>query len=146
MVEVPEPGATCYAPQDVPHGQVREVWYHSAVTETWRHALAYTPPDYDTQTKVRSPVRYLQYGASEDETGWTKQGHANLILDNLIASGSCKPMIVVMANGAAERGGEPPLDIGIIPISTPEWLRVLQEMMGPFEEDATQALIPFIDC
>ncbi len=48
-VEVPEAGATYYLPQDVPHGQVREVWYHSNVTGTWRHALVYTPPAYDTR-------------------------------------------------------------------------------------------------
>ena len=50
-VEVPEAGADYYLPQEVPHGQVREVWYHSSVTSTWRHALVYLPPDYDTQTK-----------------------------------------------------------------------------------------------
>jgi len=70
-IEVPEAGATYYLPQDVPHGQVREVWYHSGVTDTWRHALVYTPPDYDTQIKTRYPVLYLQHGAGEDETGWT---------------------------------------------------------------------------
>ena len=72
--------------QDVPHGQVREVWYNSKVTGTWRHALVYLPPNYDTQTKVRYPVLYLQHGGGEDETGWIRQGHANFILDNLIAA------------------------------------------------------------
>ena len=84
-VEVPEPGATYYAIQDVPHGQVREVWYFSKVTGTWRHALVYTPPGYDEQTKERYPVLYLQHGGGEDETGWVRQGHANVILDNAIA-------------------------------------------------------------
>ncbi len=51
MVEVPEPGSTYYSIQDVPHGQVREVWYNSKVTGTWRHALVYLPPDYDTQSR-----------------------------------------------------------------------------------------------
>src|SRR5208337_2475759 len=51
MVEVPEPGSTYYSIQDVPHGQVREIWYYSKVTGTWRHALVYLPPNYDTQTK-----------------------------------------------------------------------------------------------
>ena len=54
-VEVPEPGSTYYSIQDVPHGQVREVWYNSKVTGTWRHALVYLPPNYDAQTKVRYP-------------------------------------------------------------------------------------------
>jgi len=52
-VEVPEAAATYYLPQNVPHGQVREVWYDSKVTGTWRHALVYTPPSYDTQLKER---------------------------------------------------------------------------------------------
>ena len=110
-VEVPEPGSTYYSPQDVPHGQVREVWYDSKVTGTWRHALVYLPPNYDTQTKVRYPVLYLQHGGGEDETGWIRQAHANFILDNLIAAGSCKPMIVVMAYGYARRAGQPAPDL-----------------------------------
>src|SRR3954447_12251826 len=65
-VEVPEAGATYYEPQDVPHGQVREIWYHSSVTGTWRPALVYAPPGYDTQLKERYPVLYLQHGGGED--------------------------------------------------------------------------------
>ncbi len=63
-VEVPEPGSTYYSIQDVPHGQVREVWYNSKVTGSWRHALVYLPPNYDTQTTKRYPVLYLQHGAA----------------------------------------------------------------------------------
>ncbi len=87
-VEVPEAGATYYLPQDVPHGQIREVWYNSSVTGSWRHALVYTPPDYDKNPSLRYPVLYLQHGGGEDETGWAKQGKVNFILDNLIASKS----------------------------------------------------------
>ncbi|HEX4283744.1 MAG TPA: alpha/beta hydrolase-fold protein [Terracidiphilus sp.] len=144
-VEVPEAGAAYYLPQDVPHGQVREVWYHSSVTGTWRHALVYTPPNYDTQTKLRYPVLYLQHGGGEDETGWTKQGHANFILDNLIAAGSCKPMIIVMANGYARRAGQPVPDLAGKPFGSPEAMRAMQEMAQAFEDDMTQALIPFVD-
>ena len=92
-----------------PTAQVREVWYNSKVTGSWRHALVYLPPNYDTQTKERYPVLYLQHGAGEDETGWIRQGNANFILDNLIAAKSCKPMIVVMAYGYAKRAGEAPV-------------------------------------
>src|SRR5262249_46469161 len=59
-VEVPESGAEYYAIRPVPHGQVREVWYESKVTGTWRHALVYLPADYDAQAKTRYPVLYLQ--------------------------------------------------------------------------------------
>jgi enterochelin esterase-like enzyme len=145
MIEIPEAGATYYTAQDVPHGQVREVWYHSQVTGTWRHALVYTPPGYDTQTRVRYPVLYLQHGAGEDETGWIRQGHANFILDNLIAAGSTKPMIVVMAYGYARRAGVTPPDLTGKPFGSPEMMRAMQEAFAVFEDDMTQALIPFID-
>jgi enterochelin esterase family protein len=144
-VEVPEAGADYYLPRDVPYGQVREVWYHSSVTATWRHALVYLPPDYDTRTKTRYPVLYLQHGGGEDETGWIRQGKANFILDNLIASGSTKPMIVVMANGYANHAGYTPPDLTGKPFGSPEMMKVMQERMGAFEDDMTQALIPFID-
>jgi enterochelin esterase family protein len=143
-IEIPEAGSTYYSPQDVPHGQVREVWYHSDVTGTWRHALVYTPPGYDEHTKVRYPVLYLQHGGGEDETGWIKQGHANFILDNLIAAGTAKPMIVVMANGYARRAGAAPPPAGR-PFGSPEMMKAMQEMMTAFEDDVTKALIPFID-
>ncbi len=144
-VEVPEAGATYYLPQDVPHGQVREVWYHSKVTGTWRHALVYTPPAYDTQLKQRYPVLYLQHGGGEDESGWTRQGNANFILDNLIAGAKAKPMIVVMANGYARRAGQPVPDLRGKPFGSPEMRKAMQDMMTAFDEDITQALIPFID-
>jgi enterochelin esterase-like enzyme len=144
-VEVPEAGAAYYSIQDVPHGQVREVWYHSKVTGSWRHALVYTPPQYDTQAKARYPVLYLQHGGGEDETGWTRQGRANFILDNLIAEGKCKPMIVVMAHGYARRAGQPEPDLAGRPLGSPEARRALQEMTAAFEDDVTQALIPYVD-
>jgi enterochelin esterase-like enzyme len=143
-VEVPEPGSTYYSIQNVPHGQVREVWYSSSVTGTWRHALVYTPPGYDEKTKERYPVLYLQHGGGEDETGWVRQGHANFILDNLIASGKAKPMLVVMAYGYARRAGEqPPASGG--GFGSPEFRKAMQNMLSAFEADVTQALIPFID-
>ena len=144
-VEVPEAGADYYLPKDVPHGQVREIWYHSRVTGAWRHALVYLPPYYDSRTKTRYPVLYLQHGAGEDETGWIRQGKANFILDNLIASRSTRPMIVVMANGYASRVGYQAPDLTGQPFGSPLFLKVMQERMSAFEDDMTQVLIPFID-
>ncbi len=144
-IEIPEAGATYYQPQDVPHGQVREVWYHSSVTGDWRRAFVYTPPGYDTATKMRYPVLYLQHGGGEDETGWIKQGHANFILDNLIASKSSKPMIIVMANGYAKRVGYVPPDLTGKPFGSPEMMKAMQESAQAFEDDMTQVLIPYID-
>lgn len=144
-VEVPEPGATYYAIQDVPHGQVREVWYHSKVTGTWRHALVYLPPNYDSRAKQRYPVLYLQHGGGEDETGWIRQGRANFILDNLIAAQACEPMIVVMAYGYARRAGETRPELTGKPFGSPEMLEARRDMASTFEDDVTQALMPFID-
>ena len=144
-IEVPEPGSTYYSIQDVPHGQIREAWYNSKVTGNWRYALVYLPPNYDTQTKERYPVLYLQHGAGEDETGWIRQGNANFILDNLIAVKSCKPMIVVMAYGYAKRAGQNLSDLTGKPFGSPEMLKAMQDMAAAFEDDVTQALIPYID-
>ena len=105
-VEVPEKGVDFYDVKDVPHGEVRAVWYHSKVTGKPRRAMVYTPPGYDKSTD-KYPVLYLQHGAGEDERGWTTQGRANFILDNLIAAKKARPMIVVMDNGYAEKAGQP---------------------------------------
>jgi enterochelin esterase family protein len=144
-VEVPESGATYYAINDVPHGPVREVWYPSKVTGSWRHALVYLPPGYDTRTGTRYPVLYLQHGGGEDETGWIRQGRANFILDNLIAAGQAKPMIVVMAYGYARRAGATPADLAGKPFGSAEALKAMQDMAAVFEDDVIQALIPYID-
>jgi enterochelin esterase-like enzyme len=143
-VEVPEAGEDYYQSKDVPHGQVRQIWYHSSVTGTWRDAFVYLPPDYDS-SKARYPVLYLQHGGGEDETGWIRQGKANFILDNLIAGGHTKPMIIVMANGYASRAGYVVPDLTGKQFGSPEFIKVMQERMSAFEDDMTQALIPFVD-
>ena len=97
-IEVPDPGGDFYDTKNVPHGEVRVRPYFSKISNAWRHAYVYTPPGYDT-SNTRYPVLYLQHGAGEDERGWTMQGRANFILDNLIAAGKAKPMIIVMENG-----------------------------------------------
>jgi enterochelin esterase-like enzyme len=103
-VEVPDQ-TDFYDTKDVPHGEVRARWYFSKTTGQWRRAMVYTPPDYDSNA-TRYPVLYLQHGAGESERGWTAQGRANFILDNLTAAKRARPMIVVMENGmVAERPG-----------------------------------------
>ena len=101
-VEIPAKDADFYALKNVPHGQLREIYYWSKSSNTNRHAFVYTPPDYDRDPTKRYPVLYLQHGAGEDETGWGRQGHAGLIMDNLIAEGKAKPFIIAM-----EFGGNP---------------------------------------
>lgn len=103
-VEVPAKDQDFYTLQNVPHGQLREVFYFSKTSDATRRCFVYTPPDYDKDPSTRYPVLYLQHGMGEDETGWGNQGHANLILDNLIADGKVKPFIIVMENGGGISG------------------------------------------
>jgi len=134
-VEILEAGSDYYSIKDVPRGQVRDVWYHSKVTGSWRHAMVYLPPDYESQPKKRYPVLYLQHGGGENETGWIRQGRANFILDNLIAAGEARPMIIVMAYGYARRAGA----------AIPDPAQARNEMANTFEDDVTQVLIPYVD-
>ncbi len=98
-IEVPTPGENFWRPKNVPHGDVRSVNYFSKAMNTYRRCMVYTPPGYDNDPKTRYPVLYLQHGMAEDERGWSTQGYMHFILDNLIAEGKAKPMIVVMENG-----------------------------------------------
>jgi len=106
-VEIPEPGVDFYDIKDVPHGQVRMEWYYSQVTNAWRRAYIYVPPDYDLNPDMRYPVFNLRHGGGEDETSWVEQGRANFIMDNLIAEGKAVPMIVAMDWGQAPTPDQP---------------------------------------
>lgn len=103
-VEVPEGSeGDYYRPQQgVPHGQVRSCTYYSETQQKFRRCMVYTPAGYETNSKKRYPVLYLQHGMGEDETGWSTQGYMNHIMDNLIATGDCVPMLVVMDSGDVE--------------------------------------------
>ncbi|WP_295211219.1 alpha/beta hydrolase-fold protein [uncultured Chryseobacterium sp.] len=95
-IEVPFAGDGYYAMKDVPHGDIRIQNFFSKVTNSWRRVFIYTPPGYDKNTADSYPVLYILHGGGEDESGWAMQGKTNLIMDNLIAEGKAKPMIVVM--------------------------------------------------
>jgi enterochelin esterase-like enzyme len=157
-IEVPEKGVDFDMPKDVPHGEVRERPYFSKTTGAWRRAFVYTPPDYDLNRDARYPVLYLQHGAGEDERGWTKQGHVNFILDNLVAEKKAKPMIVVMERGYAQRPGEPaapprppavlPAEkaaVGVAKAAPPVPSRDFGRMFSAFDEVMVKDLIPMID-
>ena len=98
-VEIPAPDQDFYAMKNVPHGQLREVFFHSESTDAERRAFVYTPPGYDQDLEKRYSVLYLQHGYGENEYGWGVQGFANVIMDNLIAEGKAKPFIIVMTYG-----------------------------------------------
>jgi len=87
--------------KDVPHGQLEAIWYPSEILhEKERRMFVYTPPGYHT-SNVKYPVLYLLHGGGGDEDAWDTMGRANIIMDNLLAAGKIKPMIVVMPNGNA---------------------------------------------
>ena len=98
-IEIPAKDKDFYAMKNVPHGKVSQVLFWSESTKQCRRAFVYTPPTYDKDQKAKYPVLYLQHGWGEDETAWMTQGHANLIMDNLIAEGKIKPFIVVCTYG-----------------------------------------------
>jgi enterochelin esterase-like enzyme len=133
VLEVPSPGEDYYHAKHVPHGDVREHWFYSEVTGSFRRMYVYTPPGYDKDCNTRYPVLYLQHGAGELEMEWTHSGKANFILDNLIAEGKARPMIIVMNNGFATR----PEQAGQTLAGNSRW--------AAFEEMLINEVIPDID-
>lgn len=132
-IEVPAHDADFYALKDVPHGQVRQVLFPSPSTGTQRRAIVYTPPGYDADPNARYPVLYLQHGWGEDETAWSNQGHANLIMDNLIAEGKARPFIIVMTYGMTN----------VITPGAPGGLAAFD--IKPFQTVLLDELIPYVD-
>jgi enterochelin esterase-like enzyme len=153
-VEIPARDQDFYALKNVSHGELREVHYFSKSSNSTRRCFVYTPPDYDKDPSKHFPVLYLQHGAGEDETGWGNQGHANLIMDNLLADGKAKPFIIVMENGGGIGGA---LRGGASTNSPPAGATTATNASGPggpggrtfnfsaFEHVLTEDLIPFID-
>lgn len=132
-IEIPAHDADFYALKNVPHGHVDQVLFPSPSTGTQRRAFVYTPPGYDKNQRDRYPVLYLQHGWGEDETAWSNQGHANLIMDNLIAEGKTRPFIIVMTYGMTNdvRPGSPG---GLASFN-----------IKPFQTVLVNELIPYVD-
>lgn len=129
-IEIPAHDQDFYALKDVPHGKIQQILFPSTSTNTSRRAFVYTPPDYDKDQAKRYPVLYLQHGWGEDETAWSDQGHANLIMDNLIAESKIKPFLIVMTYGMTNEikfGGLRNFDI------------------KPFQTVLVDELIPYVD-
>lgn len=133
VIEVPTAEDGFYSAKHVPHGDIREHWFYSQVTGSFRRMFVYTPPDYEKNSTARYPVLYLQHGAGELEMEWTHSGKANFILDNLIAEGKAVPMIIVMNNGFATR----PDQAGKTLAANARW--------SAFEEMLIEEVIPDID-
>jgi enterochelin esterase-like enzyme len=100
---VPGPEADYLAVRNVPHGELHELWYFSDALHEERRVIVYTPPGYDQTSDKKYPVLYLLHGFGDTETGWTNAGRANFIIDNLLADGKAKPMLIVMPFGHLSR-------------------------------------------
>ena len=136
QLEIPAQDEYKYALRDVPHGQIREIYFHSNTTGAQRHIFVYTPPQYDDDVNVRYPVLYLQHGYTENETGWSRQGRCGFIMDNLLADGKCLPFIIVMENGEISHPAQgPQANFGSL-------MSAANEL---FPKILTQDVIPYID-
>ncbi|MET4665814.1 alpha/beta hydrolase-fold protein [Sphingomonas sp. PvP056] len=132
-IEIPAHDADFYALKDVPHGRVEQILFPSPSTGTPRRALVYTPPGYGDKPQTRYPVLYLQHGWGEDETAWSNQGHANLIMDNLVAEKKSLPFIIVMTYGMTNE----------IKPGSPGGLASFD--IGPFQTVLLNELVPYVD-
>ncbi len=141
MFVVPGGKGSLYSPAKVPQGTLSKVWYPSQTLGMDRRMYVYTPPGYNS-SKENYPVLYLLHGGGGDEDAWTTLGRAPHILDNLIAAGKAKPMIVVMTNGnpgqAAARGAAP-ISADIVQ-QNPGAMG-----QGKFEESLVKDVVPFIE-
>jgi enterochelin esterase family protein len=126
----------------VPHGNVSKVWYNSPVLGMERRVYVYTPSGYEKADK-KYPVFYLLHGAGGDEDAWTNMGRAAQIMDNLIAQGKAKPMIVVMTNGNANQSGAQN-DVTDTPVQG-DAMAAYRKLAGKFEAHLVKDLIPFIE-
>jgi len=134
MFEVTGDKPAPYDIQPVPHGTVHINWYQSASLNALRSIYVYTPPGYE-EGKAKYPVLYLLHGSGDTEAGWVDVGRANLILDNLIAAGSAKPMIVVMPYG------RPLPDVMLVPSAG----RGPTNADALFGNDLLQDVIPYVE-
>jgi enterochelin esterase-like enzyme len=130
-IEIPFTGGRYYAINNVPHGDIRIKNYFSTATNTWRQMYIYAPPGYDENTSEKYPVLYIIHGGGEDQTGWATQGKANLILDNLIAEGKAKPMLIVMPDANISSGGFNS--------------DAIENGMKKFESEMKKTIIPFVE-
>jgi enterochelin esterase-like enzyme len=132
LIEIPAAEPTFYDPRPVPHGTVHLHLYESKSLNMARQVLVYTPPGYEKQ-KGKYPVLYLLHGSGDTETGWDSVGRANVILDNLLAEGKAKPMIVVMPFGHPE----PSVGFGSIHPPNPD--------RSAFNRDLLEDIMPFVE-
>lgn len=133
MLLVPGPETAFQDIRPVPHGELRQVWYQSKTLGQARRMHVYTPPGYD-QSDAKYPVFYLLHGGGDDDSGWPTVGRAGFILDNLLAEGRAKPMIVVMTNGSM-----PP------PAGPPNPAQGMNRTRELYAQELTQEVLPYVE-
>jgi enterochelin esterase family protein len=143
MFLVPGPEAEFEMTRDVPHGDIRVVWYRSGTLGMPRRMHVYTPPGYEGRTE-KHPVLYLLHGGGDEDSGWSTIGRAGFILDNLIAAGKAVPMLVVMPNGSLPRPANlPQATPGTTP--TPKVRAAREAAQGRFSDELLKEVIPTIE-
>jgi enterochelin esterase-like enzyme len=143
MVFIPGAESAFEDNREVPHGEIRIVWYKSATLDAQRRMHVYTPPGYD-QSSDRYPVFYLLHGGGDDDSGWSTIGRAGFILDNLLAEKKAKPMIVVMPNGSLPRPTNlPRFTPGQTP--SPEFRAAMEAAQQRFSDELLKEIIPFVE-
>jgi enterochelin esterase family protein len=132
LVQVP--GNDSFDTKNIPHGALAQVHYYSSTLKRLRRAHVYTPPGYEAGTE-KYPVFYLLHGAMDSDNSWSTVGRAGIILDNLIASGKAKPMIVVMPMGHT----------GPFRFGPPTGENSFEKQMNDFNDDFARDLRPYIE-
>jgi enterochelin esterase-like enzyme len=143
LVEIPGNGLEFDDAKDVPHGTIRVETYHSKALGAPRTLWAYTPPGYDRGT-TRYPVFYLLHGAGNIESSWMLTGRANLIMDNLIAEGKARPMIIINPFGYARTGVGLIPEVGMAPLPAPGGASASPQD-SPFAKDLLGDVMPFVE-
>ena len=144
MFEVPGPEAAFEANKDIPHGEIRQAWYHSGTLNMMRRMHVYTPPGYDASSGERYPVFYLLHGGGDEDSGWSTIGRAGFIMDNLLAERKARPMLVVMPNGSLPRRGNlPPFQPGGPP--SPEFVAAREAAQQRFTDELLKEVVPFVE-
>ena len=140
MVFVPGAAAAFQENADVPHGDIRKVWYRSSTLDMLRRMQVYTPPGYDGGTE-RYPVLYLLHGGGDEDSGWSTIGRAGFILDNLLAAKAVVPMIIVMPNGSLPRPAGLPAPVP----GTPPDPAVMAALQERFTSELMRDVVPFVE-
>jgi len=144
MFLVPGEEADFEATKDVPHGEIRAVWYRSNTLDAQRRMHVYTPPGYEGG-REKYPVLYLLHGGGDEDSGWSTIGRAGFILDNLIATKKAVPMLVVMPNGSLPMPADLPARPAPGSPPSPEFRAAMEVAQSRFTDELLKETIPVVE-